>query len=77
MRTPKFVSITENSTLDTDDRVRRDVNGKYEYYSVKSYDSVRERYILQSFSLYNLSHGVEIVTATQDLLDNFEKEEHE
>lgn len=77
MKTTKYVPITEVSTLNSEDTVRRKVDGNFEYYIVKSYDTNLERYILESVNQYELSCGIEIVTTTQELFDNFEKEDHE
>jgi hypothetical protein len=77
MKTKKFIPITKDSTLNSEDTVRRKVNGNFEYYIVKNYDTIRERYILESVNQLELSLGIEIVTTTQELFDNFEKENHE
>lgn len=77
MKTNKFIPITKDSTLNSEDKVRRKVNDNFEYYIVKNYDTIRERYILESVNQYELSLGIEIVTTTQELFDNFEKENHE
>jgi len=77
MKTTKYIPITEVSSLNSEDTVRRKVNGNFEYYIVKSYDTNLKRYILESVNQYELSCGIEIVTTTQELFDNFEKEDRE
>lgn len=73
MKSDKYEKITLHSTLDKDNIVRRIENGNYQYYKLTGYDESVERYTLESFTGLPEAIGFQLVTTTQDLIDNFEK----
>ncbi len=73
MNLNNFDRINFNSEINQADIVRRIIQDKYEYYKVKEYDELNEKYVLESFSNLPESAGFYITATAIELINNFEK----